>query len=155
MSRHPDPIPKNEITSLSISIDYTIPTTQLLAQHHFRFNNNSAKHAKFEPIPKLTTDNLQPRVDLHLVPALKVMNGIEGIFALCQDGFRPCIAEEIVMFALQVPEFNSKFPIVALGSWWERNVLIIWPDLDRGHIVDLWPYRTYFRAGDLFAAVRM
>ena len=103
-----------------VTVDYAHSLDQMIAAGKYDSVNPNITDQHF-PLPSIPT-GLTTKADLklELVHLNRTVSSNEAIAELKQKGLRPATIHELLAFGATYPEEQRKYPIVALGSVWQR-----------------------------------
>jgi len=96
-------------------VNYDESVEILVARGKYNYANPNIIAENFPTSRKGTVET-----ELHLVHLNRVVSTDEALRALDQMGFRPAEVKEILTLGAERPDLQREFPIVALGSRWQR-----------------------------------
>lgn len=99
-----------------VTVDYGMTLEQMIAAGRYDSQNGdiTAEHFPLQGTGKV-------EVELHLVHLNKVVSTEEVLAELDRRNLRPAKIEEILALGAKYPNLQKEFPVVALGSVWQRS----------------------------------
>ncbi len=138
-----------------ITIDYGLSLVEMIKVGHYDWVNNSitAENFSIAGAGEGTVD-----LEVQLVHFKRYIESDEAIKKMDGMGLRSLTLPELLAFGAKFPEVQREFPIIALGTVWQRHdgtrgVPALWGD-DRRRYLYLGWFDRRWDDGFRFAAVR-
>ena len=111
---------KAAVNGFPILVDYTHSLAQMIAAGKYDSVNSNITDKHPPPPSILAGLPIKAELKLELVPFNRTISSNDAIQELKQRGLRPATPPELLAFGATYPEEQRKYPIVALGSVWQR-----------------------------------
>ena len=98
-----------------VSVDYSMSLGQMIALGKYDWTNSEVSSKHF-PVNRRGT----AKADIVLVQFDHAMKSEDVLRELDAQGLRPAELPELLAFGATYPEKQGEFPVVALGSVWQR-----------------------------------
>ncbi len=137
-----------------VSVDYSTTLEQMIAEGKYDWSNSDINSKNFPTASQVG----QVTVNVELVHFNRNIGSEEALQELDKVGYRPANLSELLAFGAKYPDRQREFPIVALGSVWQRldgnrYVAYIYYGGVRRHLYLVW-IELWYVALYRFAAVR-
>lgn len=147
----PVPVPANPCP---VVVDYDLSLADMIATGIYDWTNSDITAEHF---PFIGEGKAEMAIELVHFGRI-IEDGDECLRELDKMGLRAATLPELLAFGAKYPDMQRRFPVVALGSIWQRrdgdrNVPALW-ERDRGRRLDLRWFEHRWREHCRFAAVR-
>ena len=106
---------------LDFAVDYTRTVAEMVAAGKYDWSNDDITSDHY-PIPKDKAGKSEG-INTKVFHFNRLISSKDAIKEMEKEGYRPATAHEIMAFGEKNPEMQRQFPIVALGSTWQNDIL--------------------------------